>query len=395
MASPIFDEIRIIDTDTHVSEPEDLWTSRVSTQKWGDLVPHVRRDDERGIDVWWWAGEPSLPTGLMSAAGWPEFTPAHPPTLAAGDPGCFDPKARLERMDADGIFAQVLYPNLGGFGSGKFIALRDPELQLACVRAYNDFLVDWIQVDPTRFLPITALPFWDLEASIAEASRCAKLGHKGILMTGEPENFDQPYLADPYWDPLWACAQDLGLPINFHIGNSATELAPAPGYAGTGEITHYAKLAVSAFMANSRHIIEVITSGICHRFPRLDFVSVESGIGWLPFLLEALDWQWGSYGVWRERPELDLLPSEYFRRQIYACFWFEEQSALSVIDQFADNILYETDYPHPTSMSPGPASIARAPRDYLRETFGELSDATLVKVLHDNAARVYHFDESD
>jgi predicted TIM-barrel fold metal-dependent hydrolase len=121
-------------------------------------------------------------------------------------------------------------------------------------------------------------------------------------------------------------------------------------------------------------------------------VSVESGIGWVPFLLEALDWQWENYGVRREHPEMDLKPSEYFRRQIYSCFWFEEQSALSVIDQFADNILYETDYPHPTSMSPGPASIARVPRDYIRETLGGLPDATLVKVLHDNAARVYHLE---
>ena len=390
MNSPSLEGIRIIDVDTHVSEPEDLWTSRVSTKRWGDLVPHVRRDEERGIDVWWWAGEPSLPSGLMSAAGWPEYTPAHPPTLADGDPGAFDPHARLKRMDEDGIHAHVLYPNLGGFGSGRFISLREPELQLACVRAYNDFLSDWNAIAPERFIPITSLPFWDLEACIAEATRCAERGHKGLLMAGEPENFGQPYLADPYWDRLWACAQDLGLPINFHVGNSDAELASEPPYEGTGQITHYAKLAVSAFMGNSRHIVEVITAGICHRFPRLDFVSVESGVGWIPFLLEALDWQWANYAVWREHPEMDLKPSEYFRRQVYACFWFEQDSALKVIEDYADNILYETDYPHPTSMSPGLASIARPPREYIQQTFGSLPEATLAKVLHDNAARVYH-----
>ena len=392
MANPLIDEVRIIDTDTHVSEPEDLWTSRVSTKRWGELVPHVRHDAEAGIDVWWWAGEPSLPTGLMAAAGWPEYLPSFPPTLGESEPGSWNPQARLERMDEYGIYAQVLYPNLGGFGSGKFIGLKDPELQIACVRAYNDFLTDWLEIDRRRFIPITALPFWDLEASLDEVRRCSALGHKGILMTGQPENFGQPYLADPYWEPLWACAQDLALPINFHIGNSEAEIMPEPGYAGTGQLTHYAKLAVSAFLANSAHIIEVITSGICHRFPRLQFVSVESGVGWIPFLLEALDWQWANYGVWREHPEMDLKPSEYFRRQIYSCFWFEEQSALSVIEQFPDNVLYETDFPHPTSMSPGPASIARPPKQYIQETLGDLPDSVLSKVLHDNAARLYRVD---
>lgn len=386
------DAIPIIDTDTHISEPVDLWTSRVSTQRWGDLVPHVRRDPEREIDVWWWAGEPSLPTGIMAAAGWPEYLPSHPPTLEESDPGAWDPQARLSRMDADGIHAQVLYPNLGGFGSGKFIALSDPELRLACVRAYNDFLCDWLEIAPSRFIPITALPFWDLDASLVEIQRCAARGHKGILMTGDPNAFGQPHLADPYWDPLWACAQDAELPVNFHIGNADAELAPPPPYEGTGQLTHFAKLAVGAFLGNSRHLMEVITSGICHRFPRLDFVSVESGVGWIPFFLEALDWQWANYGVWRERRDMDLKPSEYFRRQVYSCFWFEEGAALAAIDAFQDNILYETDYPHPTSMSPGPASIARRPTDYLRETLGHLPEQTLSKILHDNAARVYHVD---
>jgi predicted TIM-barrel fold metal-dependent hydrolase len=135
--------------------------------------------------------------------------------------------------------------------------------------------------------------------------------------------------------------------------------------------------------------MEIITAGVCHRFPRLDFVSVESGVGWVPFLLEALDWQWANYGVWRERPELDLKPSEYFRRQVYACFWFERGSALAAVEAFEDNVLYETDYPHPTSMSPGPASIAQRPRDYIREALGHLPERTLAKILHANAARVY------
>ena len=133
--------------------------------------------------------------------------------------------------------------------------------------------------------------------------------------------------------------------------------------------------------------------GICHRFPELEFVSVESGIGWIPFALDSLDWQWKNCGVHLEHPEYDLLPSEYFARQIYGCFWFERDTALFAIERLgADNVLFETDFPHPTSMSPGPATAAVAPDVYIDEVFGDLPDDTLRKILHDNAARVYHLD---
>jgi len=120
---------------------------------------------------------------------------------------------------------------------------------------------------------------------------------------------------------------------------------------------------------------------------------VESGIGWIPFALAALDWQWQNCGVPAEHPEYDLLPSEYFRRQIYGCFWFERDTALTAIEQLgADNVLYETDFPHPTSMSPGPASIAERPDDFVRAVFADLPLETTRKILHDNAARIYHLD---
>ena len=120
---------------------------------------------------------------------------------------------------------------------------------------------------------------------------------------------------------------------------------------------------------------------------------VESGVGWIPFALDALDWQWKNCGVAQEHPEYDLLPSEYFRRQIYGCFWFEEEGAMYALERLGpDNILYETDFPHPTSMSPGPGSAAQAPNIYLEENFAGLPEETLSKVLHDNAARLYKLD---
>ena len=157
-----------------------------------------------------------------------------------------------------------------------------------------------------------------------------------------------------------------------------------------GRQAAYAKATVGIFLDNSTAMMDVILSGICHRYPDLKFVSVESGVGWVPFLLEAMDWQWVNSGCREEHPEMDLLPGEYFKRQCYACFWFERGSAISATEQIgADNILYETDFPHPTSMSPGPNSVAIYPKDFIEQELSGLPEDTLRKILHDNSAKVY------
>ena len=251
----------------------------------------------------------------------------------------------------------------------------------------------WCGVDPKRLLPIAAVPFWDVDATVEEIHRCFKLGHKGVLFPQSPHLYGgQPMLADPHWEPVWHTAEDLGLSINFHIG-SGDPINVHEGYEGNGQQANYAKGTVRLFMANMNGVMEILISGICHRHPNLDFVSVESGIGWVPYVLEALDWQWLNAGARDQHPEMDLLPSEYFERQVYACFWFEREIALRVIDLMPDNVLYETDFPHPTSMSPGPASIAQKPKDYIEGALGSLPRETLQKILHDNAARVYHLDD--
>jgi predicted TIM-barrel fold metal-dependent hydrolase len=282
----------------------------------------------------------------------------------------------------------VLYPNVGGFGSGGFLALKEPELMLECVRAYNDFLIDWCSADPARLLPIMATPFWDVPACVREIERCAARGHKGVLFGSQPQAFGQPRLTDRHWDPVFAAAQDAGLPISFHIGSGDIS-GLLLGGAGMGVRTGMAHTCTMLFMENARCLADLTFGGICHRFPRLDFVSVESGVAWILFALEAFDWQWQNNGVRSEHPEYDLLPSEYFRRQIYTCFWFEGEGVRKAIELYPDNVLYETDFPHPTSMSPGPQSVAERPRDYAERVLADLPESSLRKVLHDNAARVY------
>jgi len=383
--------IPIIDTDTHVVEPPDLWTSRVAS-KWGDLVPHVEWDDAAQEEAWYTGDERLAAAGRAAMAGWHDYPPFHPRRFADTDPVAWDATKRLGLMDEYGIHAQVLYPNVAVFNAKSIVGMKDPELQLACVRAYNDFLVDWSSVAPDRYVAVAALPFWDLTLTLDEIERCAAIGHKGIIFTQDPSYFGLPMLTDRHWDPMWRSAEEKGLPVNFHIASGEVDLNGF-GHPDNGLHANFAMMGISFFMGNATTISQLVCGGICHRFPELNFVSVESGVGWIPFALEGLDWQWKNCGVPQEHLEYELLPSEYFQRQIYGCFWFERDSSLAAIERLGpDNILYETDFPHPTSMSPGPASVAQRPDDYLRENFSALDETVLRKILHDNAARIYHLD---
>lgn len=385
MSTDLFDRYAVIDIDTHLTEPADVWTSRLSS-KWGDRVPHIRRIDGRDL---WFAGD--TPVGLPGAYSMAGHTGTPPDFRKSFDDipaSMYDAKARLAFMDDEKIFAQVLYPNVGGFGSANFRKLDDPELVLDCVRAYNDFLLEFCSADANRLIPVMATPFWDVDESVKEIERCAKLGYKAVLMCNTPEAHDQPVLRDRHWDPIWAVAQEAGMNISFHVGGGdLSDLMQ--DQANIGWKANFARVSVLAFIDNARCVTEIIFGGICHRFPKLKMISVESGASWIPFVVEAMDWQWVNNGVREEHPEYDLLPSEYFRRQIYASFWFEEKGIASAIEQYPDNMLFETDYPHPTCQAPGPASAGTHPRLYADKVLAGLPDATLRKVLTDTAAELY------
>ena len=383
----LFDRYRVIDVDTHLTEPPDVWTARMP-ERLHDVIPHIERRD--GFDVWVVDGDRIGAPGYYSMAGWDGVMPMSiPKTYDEIAPAMYDSKARVALLDEQGIDAQVLYPNIGGFGNGYFTTLSDRKLALACVQAYNDFLTDWCREAPDRLVAVTALPFWDVDLSIAELQRCHGNGHRAVNFCNQPQEYGQPPLPHAHWDPLWAAAQEAGTSVSFHVGggNMGTKLDDE---AGLGWMTNFAKVSTMIFVDNIRCVVDLIFGGVCHRFPDLDLVSVESGVGWIPSVLETCDWQWRNGGVLDEHPEYDLLPSEYFRRQIYGCFWFERDSALAAIDQLgADNILYETDYPHPTCQHPGPRTPGQRPRDYAQELLGGLPDDVVRKVLHDNAAAVY------
>jgi predicted TIM-barrel fold metal-dependent hydrolase len=376
----------VADVDSHIIEPADLWTSRISS-KWGDLVPHVRFHERRQEDYWYVGDHKLYGVGAFAQARWPEFPPSHPRRLEDAFPAALDPKARLEYLDEVGVHYQLLYPNILGFHSHVFLREMPHELATECVRAYNDWLVEFCSADPHRLIPMMMLPFWDIEASVAEMVRAHELGHKGILFAARYDKVGLPRLVDDHWEPLLSQAQERGLSMNFHVGFLAApdDLKGAVDQSKKLDFTRESSLTL---LGNAQNIAEVVLSGVCHRYPELNFVSVENGAGWLPFLAETMDWQWLNVGAHHEYPDR-LLPSEYLRRQIYGMYWFERESLRPVIDQLADNLMFETDFPHATSLSPGPASESPSPRDVIEQSLHGLPDTITGNVLQHTATRLY------
>ena len=265
----------------------------------------------------------------------------------------------LLRLDEYGVDTQLLYPNILAFYSHAFMAL-EPELSLACVRAYNDFITEFADADSRRLIPLTFLPFWDVEASVEELRRAADLGHKGVVFGVDFPKLGLPRLTDRHWDPILAFAQEASLSINFHIGVAQVSEEELHGAIRVSDRADFARDSALMMLGNAAAISLILTSDLCERFPTLNFVSVESGCGWIPFMIEALDWQWMNSGAAREHPHHEL-PSTYFRRQVYGSFWFEQESFRRTIELIPDNLMFETDYPHPTALCPGPASYAELP----------------------------------
>ena len=351
-----------------------------------DSVPQVRKD-RRGRDAWFLGDDLMASVGLTATAGRGDML-QWPATYDDMHPGAHDSAERIKYMDQMGIWSMVMYPNVAGFGSQAFLKLGDPDVMLACVEAYNDFQTDWASVDSRRLLPITSTPFWDVDAAVREVTRCAERGHKGILFTGEPHAFGLPMLGDPHWDPLWRTAVELGQPVSFHIGSGNMEAG-----LGRKQVEAYGRMAtfaagsVNLFMGNGFQVMDLLISGVLSRHPEIQFVSVESGIGWVPFALEALDYQFIGNRVAEERPDLDRLPSEYFATNIYACYWFEQIAPRRLIDKVgADRILFETDFPHPTCL------YGDEVHERIQLGLGDTDDATRRKILWENAEGLYRIE---
>lgn len=380
------DDLHIIDVDAHITEPRDLWSSR-SPAAYRERLPRVVEID--GVDHWIVGDDVDLGRVVAAsvvradgakAQGAEFFAWTHEDVHVAS----YDMGARLEVLDTHGIHAQIIYPNLAGFGNQNFLKVEDEDLRLRCATVYNDAMAEIQSDTQERILPMALMPWWNIDQCVDEVERSSELGLRGIVMCSDPDSIGMPDLGDDAWTPFWEVCNDRRIPVNFHIAASETSFN-AFGRAAWPSMGMQRKLALgstSLFMENARVLGNLIYSGIPERFPNLRIVSVESGIGWIPFLLEALDYEWDETGSQIEQ-KLSMKPSDYFRRQFYGCFWFERTGPRELIDQVGeDNVLFETDYPHPTCLYP---SVG----EHIAEVTADWSATRRRKILQDNAADLY------
>ena len=385
-----FGDLKIVDADTHYSEPHDLWTSRAPA-RWRSRVPRVERD-ANGRD-WWHVDDKRFgPAGAASIVR-PDGSKQKfwEIDLAAGlqhdevHEASYDPRARTQMMDQLGIWAQIVYPNLPGFGVQHLLKIEDLELRNAIVSIYNDAAAELQRDSGQRLFPQALLPFWDIETAVSEVQRAKEeLGLTGIVMCSDPDLAGLPDIPDAYWDPLWEVCGALSMPINLHVGASDISMRRFKESAWPSQ-DRFRKIVVGSLqieLENARVLSNLLTCDVLVRHPDTRWVSVESGIGWIPYMLERLEYQ-----LCETLPEDESLlhasPTELFRRQVYGCFWFEDVAPRKLLEDIGvDNVMFETDFPHPTCLYP-------SPREHAERVLAECGPEVCRKVMQDNAAKLY------
>ena len=372
-------DLRVIDCDTHLTEPHDLWVKRAPAA-FKDRVPRVVDIDGRAS---WVVGDKVLGTdGAKHSFGESMMVWG----IDRIHRGAWDPEARIEVMNDSGVHAQVLFPNAVGFGEGLSSSEIDPVLRLLSIQIYNDAMAEMQSDSDNRLLPMPIMPVWDIDLCVREATRVADLGLRGVNMTSDAADVGSPDLSEPAWDPLWQVCVERSLPVHFHIGASLTAMNFFGKYfwQSQRENTKAAIGGSMLFLGNARVIINTILSGMFDRNPGLKMVSVESGIGWIPFILETIDYEMDENAP-ADLAQLQKMPSQYFKDHWYSTFWFEQaQGKLqALVDAVGDdNILFETDFPHPTCLYPKPL-------DTIAEKMSTLTESSRRKILGDNAVKLY------
>jgi predicted TIM-barrel fold metal-dependent hydrolase len=378
---PLFEGIKIVDCDTHITEAPDLFTSRAPA-RFKDKVPYLQRDPD-GVDRWYVLGRNFGSTGgnvirkdrnkLLGRLAFP--------TVEESDPGAYQVKPRLKFMDDTGIYAQICYQNSGVTQAGSLMTLGDNDLAVTILKIYNDASAEYQEESGQRIFNNIHLPFWDKAAMEAEARRCLDMGMKGFVLPDTPERIGVPGYLDDYWTPFLEMCSATGTPINFHI-NAAID----PNALVWSDLSFQQKLSVVPIMfslGNAATIGNWMVSGRLDRHRGLKIGLIESGLGWVPFVLEMLEHQFDE--MMPDRPKgVERRPWEYFREHFWCTYWFEKLGPKTQLDVVGvDRVLFQTDFPHPTSLYPDV-------QKHLVESLGGHSYDVRKKVLQDNAATLYN-----
>ncbi len=367
----------LISVDDHVQEPPNLWTERLAKSRWGDSAPHLERAAD-GRERWVVDGQilldgrPAISGALMAdrnreAKSWTDVPPQ-----------AYLPPERLKAMDTGGVDYSVLYPTVAGLAGEAFARLKDPAFELACVQAYNDWLIDEWAAASERFVPQCIVPIWPVEAAVAEIRRAVGKGHRGVIFPSLPMNLREvPHVSGPEYDPLWAVLEELDVPVCLHAGGSP-DLQYAP-YSGLDAVLAETLDAVTRPVSSVFVISLYSFSRVLLRHPRLKVVLAESALSWGMLYLEWADHQFEHDGLAREGYELK--PSEMFRRQCCFTSWFDEIAPF--VDYIgAEHILWSTNFPLATSTWP-------RTRETIARCFKNVTSETREKVLWKNAANLY------
>jgi predicted TIM-barrel fold metal-dependent hydrolase len=363
-------ELRMISADSHVVEPADLWTKRIDA-RFKDRAPRVvsKSGDLEG-DLFVCEELPPIPVASLAVAGVDEGE--YPEKMFAGyenvPRGGWDPAARLEDQDTDGVDAEVLYTSIGMAMYG----LEDGELRAAIFRAYNDWVADFCSYEPKRFAGIALIPMDDVGEAVHEIERTTARGLRGGMIWGDPPA-DRPYDAVE-WEPVWAAAQAANFPLSLHIltGSKGTGVEWSSIMRGYGTMHHGIQRSLSTMLFGS----------VFERFPGLKIVSAENDAGWIGHFIQRLDHAYHKYRSLETQAVIPEPPSFYVHRQVFATFQDDLVGVRSRADIGVGNLMWASDFPHSDSTWP-------QSRKVVERDFAGVPEDEVKRIVHDNCAELY------
>ena len=358
-------DYNLISADSHVNPPATMWRDYLP-REFRDQAPRIESTTEGDFQVFEGRRTPILGINAMAGKKAQEYS-LMIRRFDEQRPGGFEPHARLEDQDIDGIQAEVLY------GAG-LLPSQDPRLVLASYAAYNDWLADFCSTNRKRLVGMAYIPCDTPEIAIAEVRRAAKKGLSGAVINRFPPSGGEWF--DPVWEPLWNALVEVGWPAGIHVGGRSRE-AGMPRLDATGFMSD---VMMSKF-AMAEAIARLALSGVLARHPELRVISVEGQIGWLSFALYYLDHIWEKHRYWT-KSELTEPPSVFMRRQVYATFMEDPVGLRERHHIGVDNIMWSSDYPHSETTWPRSKQLTD-------EWFAEYPAEERKKICTDNVRRVY------
>ena len=371
------DELLVISSDSHVFEPPGLWSERIDAE-FRERAPRMQRVGE--VDHLVVEKDQMIAgIGLISNAGArfenPEQISAHG-RFEDVHVGGYDPAQHIRDMKIDGVSGELLYPSQGLF----YFKVADSRLMSAIFRAYNDWLAEFCSADNDRLKGVAMINLDDVAEGVTELERAARLGMAGAMITEYPQEHRR--YDNPEYEPFWAAAQDLNLPVSLH---TATRREGRSRGAGATSVRDASGRATKVFYP-ATSICDIIFSGVFERYPNLKLAIVEFELSWVPYLLDSMDY---TYVERQEeayyRFKGDARPSDFFHNNVYLSFQ-EDAVGIRLRDIIGvDRLMWGSDYPHSESTFP-------RSREVLSEILEGVPVAEQASIVGGAAAGLYGFD---